>query len=148
MMPEGSRGLAEAQATVLARLQAAILELRAVLDAERAALVRRDPLALDAATSAKTSLLQRVDALDAERRRLWGLGPVPQRDAAAWQELGRQLEACRNINEANGALVARQLAFVRRALDILNGAGEGPPALYDPSGHTRTQRFVRSFSQA
>lgn len=148
MRPAPSLDRANTDGAVLGRLQAATIELRAVLDAEHEALMRRDALALDAATCAKSELLRRIEALDRERGLRRGRRAAPADHAPAWQGLGRQLEECRRLNEANGSLVARQLAFVRRALDVLNGAGDGPPLLYGPGGHAETQRAARPLSQA
>lgn len=139
--------LTRAQDAVLADMQAATVALRAVLDAEREALDRMDSLALDAATSSKAGLLQRLESLDAERRQLDDL--VPAREAASiWPHLCRQLEDCRRINETNGVIVTQQLVGVRRALGVLAGSGEGPPALYGPGGESQVHIAPRPLSQA
>lgn len=139
--------LAQARDAAVADMQVAATELRAVLDAEREALDRLDSIALDAATSAKSRLLQRLEALDAERRQLGDLAHA-QAPSAIWQQICRQLEACRRINETNGSIVAQQLASVRRALGVLRGAGEGPPDLYGPGGRTHSSPAPRPLSRA
>lgn len=139
--------LARAQDALIAEMQTATVELRAVLDAEREALDRHDSIALDAATSAKAQLLQRLEALDGERRQLEQLAPA-RGSSAAWTQICLQLGACRRINEINGSIVTQQLAFVRRALGVLRGSGEGPPALYGPAGHAQTSALPRPLSQA
>lgn len=139
--------LTQAQDAVMADLQAATIELRAVLGAEREALDRLDSIALDAATSSKARLLQRLEALDAERRQLDELLPV-RTASALWPHLCRQLDDCRRINETNGSIVAQQLAGVRRALGVLSGFGEGPPVLYGPQGHAQAPSMSRPLSQA
>lgn len=139
--------LALAQDAVIADMQTATVELRAVLDAEREALDRHDSIALDAATSAKAQLLQRLESLDAERRQLEQLAPVCG-PSAVWTQICLQLGACRRINEINGSIVTQQLTFVRRALGVLRGSGEGAPALYGPAGQPQMSAFPRPLSQA
>lgn len=139
--------LAHARDAILTDMQVATTELRAVLDAEREALDRRDSMALDAATSVKARLLQRLEALDVERRQLgdFARGQAP---VAIWQQICLQLEACRRINETNGSIVAQQLAQVRRALGVLRGTGEGSPLLYGPGGHAEASLAPRPLSRA
>lgn len=139
--------LAQARDAVVTDMQVATTELRAVLDAEREALGRCDSIALDAATSAKARLLQRLESLDGERRQLGDLAHA-QASSAIWQQICRQLDACRRLNETNGSIVAQQLAYVRRALGVLRGAGEGPPDLYGPGGHTQANPAPRPLSRA
>ncbi len=139
--------VAQAQDAAIADMQPATVELRAVLDAEREALDRHDSIALDAATSSKAQLLQRLESLDAERRQLEQLAPA-HAPSAPWPQICLQLGACRRINEINGSIVTQQLAFVRRALSVLRGSGEGPPALYGPAGHAQASAFPRPLSQA
>ncbi len=139
--------LVQAQDAVIADMQTATVELRALLDAEREALDRHDSIALDAATSAKAQLLQRLEALDGERRQLEQMSPARE-PSAVWTQICLQLGACRRINEINGSIVTQQLAFVRRALGVLRGAGEGAPALYGPAGHAQAGAIPRPLSQA
>lgn len=139
--------LAQTREAVMADMQAAVIELRALLDAEREALDRLDSLALDAATSAKAELLQRLETLQAERCQLDDMA-APREAAGVWQSICRQLEACRHINEINGSIVEHRLLDVRRALGVLRGSGEGPPVLYGPGGHARAHAVPRPLSQA
>lgn len=139
--------LAQARDAVVTDMQVATTELRAVLDAEREALDRHDSIALDAATSAKARLLQKLEALDVERRQLGDLAHA-RAPSTAWQQICRQLEDCRRINETNGSIVAQQLSSVRRALGVLRGAGEGPPDLYGPGGYTHENPAPRPLSRA
>lgn len=137
-----------AQQAVVTEMQVATTELRAVLDAEREALDRRDSIALDAATAAKARLLQRLESLDAERRQLAGVAPAPDAVVEVWRHICRQLDGCRRLNEANGSIVSRQLSHVRRALGILRGSGEAPPMLYGPAGEARAPNVRHSLSKA
>ncbi|MGH8214401.1 MAG: flagella synthesis protein FlgN [Rhodanobacteraceae bacterium] len=137
----------DAKRAVFAEMASSADALRGTLDAEREALDQLDPIALDAATAAKSGLLQRLESLDAERRQLDDLASPPE-TSGAWQRICRQLEACRRINETNGSIVEHQLRGVRRALGILRGAGEGPPVLYGPGGHADAPILPRSLSKA
>ncbi|HET9819554.1 MAG TPA: flagellar protein FlgN [Rhodanobacteraceae bacterium] len=139
--------LAQVCEHVMVDMQAAVVELRAVLDAEREALERLDSLALDAATSAKAELLQRLESLDAERRQLDDVASR-ERSSDTFQHICGQLEACRHINEINGSIVEHRLRDVRQALGILRGSGEGSPVLYGPGGHAQTHAVPRPLSQA
>jgi flagella synthesis protein FlgN len=140
--------LVQAQRDVMADMQVAMTELRAVLDAEREALDRSDSIALDAATSVKAQLLQRLETLDAERRQFDEMAPAPDDCLDMWRHVCRQLEECRRINETNGSIVARQLSHVRRALGVLRGAGEAPPVLYGRGGEARAPTIRHSLSRA
>ncbi|HEX5353537.1 MAG TPA: flagellar protein FlgN [Rhodanobacteraceae bacterium] len=139
--------LMQTREDVMADVQAAVVELRAVLDAEREALDRLDSLALDAATSAKAELLQRLDTLEVERCQLDDMA-APREASGVWRNICRQLEACRRINEVNGSIVEHRLLDVRRALGILRGSGEGSPVLYGPGGHAHAHAVRRPLSQA
>ncbi|SRR5579875_42779 len=139
--------LAQARDAVTAEMLSAVIELRAVLDAEREALDHLDSLALDAATSAKADLLQRLESLQAERGQLDDMAAPPEAPGIR-RSFREQLETCRNINVINGRIVERRLLDVRRALGILRGAGEGPPVLYGPGGHAHAASVHRPLSQA
>lgn len=132
---------------VLADMQATVIQLRAVLDAEREALDRLDSRALDAATSAKAELLQRLDSLETERNQLDDMAAPREGLGVRWH-LREQLETCRDINETNGRIVERRLSYVRHALGILRGAGEVPPMLYGPGGRAQAATLHRPLSQA
>ncbi len=130
---------------LLDAVHAAVTDLRSALDAERDALNAHDPLALDAATSAKTDLLQRLQLLGTEQERLDELvarSPVPD----AWRDIRRQLDACRRINAANGIIVDAQLRHVRRALSLLGGNDGVSPNVYGPRGVVTSHPASRSLS--
>lgn len=137
----------DARRAVYAEMAASVDALRGTLDAERAALDRLDPTALDAATAAKAQLLQRLESLEAERRQLDDVDG-PRESSGTWQRIRSQLDDCRRINEINGNIVEHQLRGVRQALGILRGAGEAPPVLYGPAGHADAPVSTRSLSQA
>lgn len=131
---------------VLAAAQSAVAELRAILDAERLALDMRDSLALDAATSAKADLLQRLQLLGSGPEEADASGAAPSPTASAWRALRRQLDECRRVNTANGIIVEAQLRHVRRALHILGSGEAAPPHLYGPHGHVATPAPQRNLS--
>lgn len=137
----------QAREAVLADMQSAVIQLRAVLDAERVALDRLDSLALDTATAAKAELLRRLETLEAERCQLDDMRAL-RGTSAAWRQICGQLEACKHINEINGSIVEQRLRDVRRALGILRGSGDGPPVLYGPGGHAQAHSVPRPLSQA
>jgi flagella synthesis protein FlgN len=140
--------LAQALQAVMADMQVATTELRAVLDAEREALDRADSIALDAATCVKAELLQRLESLESERRQFEELVPATDACVEIWRHVCRQLEECRRINETNGSIVDQRLTHVRRALGVLRGSGEAPPVLYGRGGEARTPTVQHSLTKA
>jgi flagella synthesis protein FlgN len=137
----------DARRAVYAEMASSVDALRGTLDAEREALDQLDPVALDAATSAKARLLLRLEALEAERRQLDDFA-APRESSGTWQRIRSQLEDCRRMNETNGSIVEHQLRGVRRGIGILRGAGEAPPLLYVPGGHADAPVLPHSLSKA
>lgn len=137
--------LLQARRDTVDDMAGAVAQLRAALDAERGALDAGDSFALDTATAEKARLMQRLESLDAERRQFeQTLGAADAR----WPGVLAALGECRRLNEINGGIVERRLQDVRRALAVLQGAGEAPPTLYGPGGRTRTQAQRGSLSRA
>ncbi|MEE4637544.1 MAG: flagellar protein FlgN [Wenzhouxiangella sp.] len=127
-------------------------ELLGTLEAERTALEAGNADQLDALTGEKSVLLGRLDELGKDQVSLLselefdssgsGLEQAlawcdPNRELAEQrQDLGRRLQRCRELNQRNGLTVQYRLGYVRRALDVLNGAPPGSGGVYGPDGRT------------
>lgn len=123
--------------------------LLGLLKTERETLNTRDIEALSRNGDMKHRCLAELDALDADRRQLSELIGLPadrigfddflntldERDPLRirWQRLVGLLEQCRELNEANGRLVALQRYHVQQALTVLRGA-DPAAMLYGPDG--------------
>lgn len=119
---------------VVADMRRGCAALEQSLHDERAALDRADADALDEAGVRKTAALQRLEALDAERRHLAAhpeAGQLAMPDG--WDELLSRLEACRGLNAVNGRIVESRMAHVREAIALITGAERAAP-LYGPGG--------------
>lgn len=128
---------------------AAATTLLAILKTERETLNARDIESLSRNGDLKHRCLADLDALDADRRQLVELAGLPtsriefdeflntlqERDPLRirWQRLVGLLEHCRDLNEANGRLVALQRHHVQQALTVLRGA-DPAGQLYGPDG--------------
>jgi flagella synthesis protein FlgN len=123
--------------------------LLASLNAERAALTKRDMAALPRIIETKLLNTQRLENLEKERERLLaehgfdndsaGLRqcfehlPEGPRLRQQWQQILASTEACRTSNLTNGGILEAGRHHVEQALAVLRGQS-GTPALYDPKG--------------
>ncbi|MFP4209271.1 MAG: flagella synthesis protein FlgN [Wenzhouxiangella sp.] len=127
-------------------------ELLDALERERSALADGDAEQLDLLTREKTALLGRLDELGHRQQQLFSDLAFNDSDhdidrALAWcdpraelsetrRTIGQRLQRCRELNERNGLTVQYRLGYVRRALDVLNGAPAGSSGVYGPNGRT------------
>jgi flagellar biosynthesis/type III secretory pathway chaperone len=134
------RGLATLQ-----RLAADGQELLSVLEAERDALLGRDPAALQDIVAHKLALLTAIEGL-------LRAGAVSGFEAAAGNPQLRDrveeiLEEAVRRNELNGRITAQREISVRQALDVLTGRATAPP-LYGPAGRASARRGGQSIGVA
>jgi len=118
----------------LERLRAESHRLLSILEQERQVLRERDSQALLQVTKAKAAAVSKIDALlsqlppsqdskevTVERLlqtlRLHGVGKAE----ALWREVRSLAQHCRELNEANGAMIALLQEQVRQALTVLFG---------------------------
>lgn len=127
-------------------------ELLDTLQSERSALEAGDGDRLDALTARKSDLLRRLDELGRSQVNLlaelsFANTPDGMQQALAWcdpdqslknlqQSVLDRLARCRELNERNGLTVQYRLGYVRRALDVLNGAPAGSSGVYGPDGRS------------
>ncbi|WP_440224701.1 flagella synthesis protein FlgN [Dokdonella sp. MW10] len=154
--------LAQALAATVGEIAATTRKLLVALEEEREALQLGDDQRLLYVTGVKTGLLQRLEALEAERAHLVsqvpsGNPPAPfamtralaahPATLAAWEETVELLGYCRTLNQSNGAAVELRLRQVRQALQILSGA---PPSagLYGPQGARESLRRSNPIAKA
>ncbi len=134
MTPPLQAELDSALQAIVADMRAATMQLILVLDEEREALIQADAEALNRSGEAKQMLTRRLEQLDAERLHLSAASAQTTRTVdPAWSELLKNLTACRDKNQRNGALVGQRLLQVRRALSVLTGNGSDS-GIYGHSG--------------
>lgn len=99
---------------------------------------------LAAASTAKAKLVETLEALESERRKL--RESVPD-DASAQQvaRLHALIAECKKQNERNGALLNARADNVRVALKALRGS---EPELYSPSGRAPARPGARPLGTA
>lgn len=108
----------------------ALHALADVLARERAALLARDPDALEAATRDKETLLERLRTFSPDRdasTRLAG-------SSAPHDELARLAHRCHRENRLNGALLEAQRQQTEQLLAIVTGRAPEGRAAYGPRG--------------
>lgn len=140
--------------TVLARQVEAAQALEQLIARERSLLTGEDAAAVEAVASEKAALLNRIEALETDRRQVLamaGLGlngpamerlirgqsplPAPARAETGrlWSALVAAMERCRDGNDVNGAIVGLRQRQVRQLLNILR-TGREDELTYGPSG--------------
>lgn len=146
---------AESVSQMLTQDTQTIEELRQVLLSEREALEQRNldalPPLIDAKNRTMAALgehaLQRQSWLDAaklphdhEGWQQWlQQRPDTRAQAAQWQALADQFEACRALNEINGKIIQRSRQTVGTLLDLLRGQSTDGPSLYNAQGRSGSQ---------
>ncbi len=65
-----------------------------------------------------------------------------------WSELQELAQACRNLNEINGGIVALSQRHVRKALDILSGNNGPAGNTYGRCGETHSMSSSQSIGKA
>lgn len=159
MQVEGTRPSLESVLTQEVQCSANLL---ACLEAERAALTRRDMDALQNTTREKLEHTRMLEQLEQQRETLvTGLGfnndqdglrrcfqSLPQTDTLAglWSQILSNIEACRTGNLTNGGILESGRHHAEQALCILRGQS-GAPAVYDPHGDTSTNLGQRELGK-
>jgi len=132
------------------------------LQAEKQALVDRDPDALECVLAEKAQRTDELAALDRERSRLataagfaehHGDSDVSsphgtQRDIAErWEQLQALIEGCAALNLANGNVIRVRQALVADRLKLIRGETR-VAATYEQPGSARHRAAHRSLAQA
>jgi len=153
--------------SLLASEEAAASALLSALEAESVALQGRDADTLARATGQKNDALAKLEQLERQRREFCariGAGPgqadmdawlstyaAGSAEAAGlrkrWSSLSLGLRRCREINQANGLVVASLQRRVQQALSLIR-SGSAEPAVYGPSGGTAVNPPARAIARA
>ncbi len=142
-MASGSRP-AVAPADILAREGEALADVLEALEAEHQALLARDAARLTEATAAKSRAMAQAAALEAERKAVMALGEMDDETLQPLRQLARR---CRDLNEANGALIRGQRRRVEASLSLIRGGQGGvAPATYGPDGIRTARRTPGSLA--
>jgi flagellar biosynthesis/type III secretory pathway chaperone len=123
--------------TALHRLAADGQELLSVLEAERDALLGRDPAALEGIVAHKLALLTAIEGL--LKSGFSPDGTTRRTDLTLRSRVDEILEEAVRRNELNGRIAAQREISVRQALDVLTGRASAPP-LYGPAGRAPARR--------
>jgi flagella synthesis protein FlgN len=114
------------------------------LTRENQALVDGNGDELDAATDAKSKLVEALETLESERRAI-ETPAASQANDTRWQELRRLLARCKEQNQRNGALLKARADNLRIALKTLRGT---EPDLYSATGRVPSRADARPLGTA
>jgi flagellar biosynthesis/type III secretory pathway chaperone len=117
----------------------------ATLARENRALVDNNAGELEAASSAKATLVETLESLESQRARLADTVAADAPGGAEWARLRSLIEQCKEQNQRNGLLLKGRAENVRIALRTLRG---GEPELYSPTGQTRSRNDARPLGSA
>ena len=115
------------------------------LSREHQALVAGDTDLLTSVGNDKARLVENLEALEIERRRIAPADDAQNRGSPQWQALLALISTCKDQNQRNGALVKARSEQVQIALQALRGS---EPGFYDPSGYKPSARSARPLGTA
>ena len=113
------------------------------LTRENQALASGDASALDSATAAKAELVDALEKLESERRKL--AEHDDGGEAVEWQRLREVVAQCKEQNQHNGLLLKARAENVRIALKTLRGT---EPELYGATGRAPSRAGARTLGTA
>ncbi len=113
------------------------------LEEESRALTAGNPDALGAATDAKARLVDTLEKLETERRKL--TPDTGTLSAPEWQRLRELIARCKDDNQRNGTLLQARAENVRAALKTLRGS---EPELYGATGRAPARSDARKLGTA
>ena len=120
-------------------------DMLATLARENRALVDSNAAELEAASSAKAALVERLESLESQRTKLRETIAANTPGSAEWAQLRDVIALCKEQNQRNGALLKARAENVRIALRTLRGT---EPDLYSPTGQTRSRTDARPLGSA
>ncbi len=131
-------------AELIAGLYSCAEQLYELIDAEAAAIIESDALALEHFAESKRQLFVELESLEQQRRLNF---PTPADFEAAlandsgllqrWQELTKLLGLCQRSNLINGQILHKRAETTLRTLEILTGRST-QGVTYDANGRTGT----------
>jgi flagella synthesis protein FlgN len=154
--------------TILLAEEAAAGVLLCALEAEAEALKGRDAATLTLATEEKVEALEKLESIEQERRDFCariGAGPGQAGMDAwlaayagsggqatglreRWTSLTELLRRCREINQANGLVVASLQRRVQQALSLMRTGSTEPPAYRPEEATAAAPSPVRTIARA
>ena len=120
-------------------------DMLATLGRENRALVDSNAAELEAASSAKAALVERLESLESQRTKLRETISANTPGSAEWARLRDVIAQCKEQNQRNGTLLKARAENVRIALRTLRGT---EPDLYSPTGQTRSRTDARPLGSA
>jgi flagellar biosynthesis protein FlgN len=120
-------------------------DMLATLARENRALVDSNAAELEAASSAKAALVEKLESLESERTKLRETIAVNTPGYAEWGRLRDVIAQCKEQNQRNGVLLKARAENVRIALRTLRGT---EPDLYSPTGQTLSRTDARPLGSA
>jgi flagellar biosynthesis protein FlgN len=127
-----------ALAAVMGDLAREVDALHAALIDERMALDQNNVAALETASRAKSTLLDRIDRLDSERRQVQAAAGIDTTADARYQVTFQRIAECSELNETNGRIVNQRIGHVRQALALISGDRTGGAgSTYGPKGYAQ-----------
>ena len=115
-----------------------IVDLIALLEAEREALCSADVERIDACAAEKIACIERLEQLDRQRIDISAQVDTETGDddgtAAAHDEFRQALQRCQEANATNGQLTRLRRRHVERALQVLSATGDDTEVVYGPTG--------------
>jgi len=120
-------------------------DMLGVLARENRALVDSNAAELEAASSAKAGLVERLESLESQRTKLRETIAADAPGSTEWGQLRDVIARCKEQNQRNGALLKARAENVRIALRTLRGT---EPDLYSPTGQTRSRTDARPLGSA
>jgi flagella synthesis protein FlgN len=115
----------------------------AALARENRALVDNNATELEAASSAKASLVEALESLESQRTQVTFAADAA--GSAEWGQLRGLMAQCKEQNQRNGTLLKARAENIRIALRTLRG---GEPELYSQTGQTRVCNDARPLGSA
>lgn len=139
------------------------LDLKQILDDERAALERKNTSALNDVAISKKQCVTKLDDLDRERRKIGAECGFAEKAespseliswcdqqgeiATSWSQFIGIAESCSNLNAENGAIIRVRQGQVNNALQILRD-GSTDVNTYGPTGCNGGELRTRSLAEA
>ncbi|MGI9262412.1 MAG: flagella synthesis protein FlgN [Woeseiaceae bacterium] len=139
------------------------LDLKTILDDERAALEQKDTTALNDVAISKKLCVTKLDDLDSNRRKIGKECGFPENIESpselirwcddqgevetSWSQFLEVAETCSNLNAENGAIIRVRQGQVNNALLILRD-GTTDVNTYGPTGQNGGELKTRSLAEA
>lgn len=138
-------------------------QLECVLDKEKTSLQQRDRLTIDKLASQKQQIIQSIEQRAKQKAALLASSPLKIRPGqirdklaalnnpkllALWDQTTAKLDACKQRNQVNGAIISHSLLRTGRLMNILRGHSSTPTTTYGQTGKARNYGGSTSIARA